>query len=300
MRTATAFAGMMATGVAVAVVFTVNPAVCAAAKTDVVYIGGTGTGMVPHNPNVGIGLTAPLGLDVDEAVSVLYDGAPWAHPANGADPARAAMEAVQGDPITVIGISKGAQATHYVAATDTRQDTHYVRIGDPDGDGGISRHFGFSPPKAENTHDTTEIFAEYDGVADWPDRFTGGLAEANALMGWVLDHTQYANGTARDPLTRLDEAEVTVTTNPNGTSTTRMMIPTHALPLTRPLRDVEHGLTGRTVVTDRIDGALRPIIDSGYSRNDKPKAEKPSKAEKTAKTAKAERAEKRKVRDRDA
>lgn len=237
----------------------------AAADTQsVVFLGGTGTGVVPHTPAVGSGFVEPFAPGA-ASVNVRYNGALWANPHKSA---ATALAAISDGPTTVIGLSKGAQVARAAEGQDLNQTTNYVLIGDPDGDNGVSRRFGFSAPKHVATHDVIEVNAEYDGVSDFPDRPMNLIASANALAGWVSVHTRYGDRTSEDPLTRLSEAKVTVTANGNGTSTTRMLIPTHALPLTKPLRDAERALTGRTVITDQLDKVLRPIVDAGYSRND--------------------------------
>lgn len=255
----------------------------AKADTNVVYIGGTGTGMVPFNPTVPQGFVAPFVPDVAAATSVRYDGAPWAQPAAGA-PRAAAAVAVQDGSTVVIGLSKGAQVARAVEARDTRTDTRYVLIGDPDDDHGISRAMGFSAPKHVFTHDVNIVTAEYDGVGDFPDR-PNALSVVNAMAGWQQLHTQYGTGKASDPLTHIADAKVTTSTNPNGTTTTRTLIPTKRLPITQGLRNTmkAFGHTAADKVVDRIDARLRPQIDAGYSRNAKPK---PAKAPKPA-TSKA-------------
>lgn len=241
----------------------------AAAETDVVFVGGTGTGtvLVPHNPKVPKGFTEPFGLEVGHGTSVLYAGAPLDRPQDSAELVSGII-AEQERPVTAVCLSKGAQVCRGAEQLDTRTDTRYVLIGDPDGDHGISRAFGASAPKREFTHDTEIITAEYDGVADWPDRPMNLIASANALAGWVTTHTQYGNGTKRDPLTRLDEAEVTETRNANGTKLTHKLIPTKNLPLLQGLRDTEFTWTGDDKFTRAIEKPLRQVVDAGYSRND--------------------------------
>lgn len=61
---------------------------------------------------------------------------------------------------------------------------------------------------------------------------------------------------------------ITETTNTKGGRTTSYLVPTKELPLTKPLRQlgVDHP------IVDEVDKHLRPVIDSGYERND-PKSE---------------------------
>lgn len=265
-NTATA---LLAASAAIAAMLLATPD--ADAATDVVYLGGTGTGYdlagvlgTGGDGNAFADVFVPTGLD--QTIAVKYDGSPIANPQSSVPLALAAVKATD-DPAVVIGLSKGAQLAHGVEAQDTRTDTRYVVVGDPDSDHGISRTFGLSPAQTVKTHDWDEVVAEYDGVGDMPDRFNP-LATINALAGWVVIHPNYGSGTAADPLTRLDEATVTSTKNPNGTTFTRHVIPTATLPMLQPLRDTELTLTHQSRITDSLNAALKPVVDAGYSRND--------------------------------
>lgn len=238
-----------------------------ASADNVVFIGGTGTGIIPQGKPRG--LIDPFVPNVDNITSPVYDGSPIANPQNGV-PIIAPIVAAQPGPTVVIGASKGAQVARGIEAVDTRTDTQYVYIGDPDGPNGISRRSGLSPKPRPATHNVRIVNAEYDGVGDMPDRFNP-LATVNALAGWAFIHTQYGNGTDADPLTHLGNGRNTVVRNPNGTTTTHTLIPTKHLPLLKPLRDTELTLTHQARRTDALEAAIRPVIDAGYSRNDKPK-----------------------------
>ncbi|AXH48846.1 membrane protein [Mycobacterium phage Steamy] len=256
-----------------------------AAADDAVFIGGTGTGIVPQGDPTG--LVQPFVPNIDHLTDVQYNGSPVANPSDGVPIALDAVRGTEG-PTTIVGLSKGAQVAHGVEAQDTRTDTKYVLIGDPDDDHGISRQFGLSGPKRDFTHDVNIVVGEYDGVGDMPDRFNP-LASLNAIAGWAFVHTQYGNGTADDPLTHLNDAKVSTSKNPNGTTKTRTVIPTAHLPLLKPLRDTELTLTHQTRLTDSIEKALKPHIDAGYSRNDTKdgnKVEPATKASDTSKTSK--------------
>lgn len=274
----------LAAGAVAAVAAMLNASPDAHADTNVVYIGGTGTGMVPFSATVPQGFIAPFAPGATSATSVRYDGAPWARPQAGV-PVAAAAVACQDGSTVVIGLSKGAQVARAAEQRDTRTDTRYVLIGDPDDDHGISRAMGFSAPKRVFTHDVNIVTAEYDAVGDFPDR-PNGLSVLNAMAGWQQLHTQYGTGKASDPLTHIADAKVTTSTNPNGTTTTRTLIPTKHLPITQGIRNTmkAFGHTTADKVVDQIDARLRPTIDAGYSRNAKPKPAKP--AAKPAKSAK--------------
>lgn len=249
---------------------TVPGAVQVASAADAVFLGGTGTGYVPQGN--GSGFAKHFVPDLGTSRAVLYDGAPWANPHDAVPKTLVAIQTTP-SPVWVIGLSKGAQVARATERVDTNPDTHYVFIGDPDGPNGISRVFGFSSPATIPTHDVDIVFGEYDPFADWPDQ-PNVFAVLNAVMA-IPVHLAYGNGSSGDPLTRLDEAVVTVTDNGNGTTTTTRIIPTKHLPLTMPLRETERFLTGQTGLTDGVDSVLRPIVDSGYSRNNPKPAPKP-------------------------
>ena len=106
----------------------------------------------------------------------------------------------------------------------------------------------------ESQYRTSVVIGEYDGFSDPPDRPWNLAATVNAVIGAGVVHSLYADV---DPAS-LEELSTTGTT-------TAYLAPTQYLPLTLPLRFV-----APPKVVDRIDDAVRPIVDAGYSRNDKP------------------------------
>jgi hypothetical protein len=161
------------------------------------------------------------------------------------------------------------------------EGTQFVYLGDPNAKTSLQTRLGLYRP-TPNNYDTTVVIGQYDGFADWPDRFTFGLAEANALMGIAYVHNNY---TDKDILGRLDEAEVTEETNPNGTTTTTKIVPTRDLPLTRPIRDTLRTFKLGTDGLDHFDREVRKVIDRGYSRLDrKPVSSTPGDDESTTDT----------------
>lgn len=279
------FLAGLAIGITPGLFFAIVPHPTAQAETDVVYIGGTGTGVsLPVlSPVFGSGGSGEAFAEVfvpdrGQITNLVYDGSPVANP-HAAVPAALAAVQAHDDPAVVIGLSKGAQVARAAEAKDTNAATRYVLIGDPDDDNGISRRLGLSPAKAPITHETTIVVAERDAVGDFPDRPWNLLAVAESLASWGVVHTQYGNGTAGDPLTRLEEADVTVTPNGNGTSTTRKVIPVRELSILKPLRDTERTWTGHDRITDEIERHLKPAVDAGWSRNDKPAVKDGNKVE---------------------
>jgi hypothetical protein len=260
----------------------------AQAETAAVFLGGTGTGYVPSGPTAPAQFVTPFVSGPYKGINHVYDGSPVATPQQSVAALNAlvASEQAQGRPVTVIGLSKGAQvAQASMHAPGAPTGVEYVLIGNPDRDGGANTALGLRPAYGEVKANVRDVYGEYDGFADVPDR-PNPLALANAAMGIVYVHLAYGTKGANDPLTHIDQATTTVRDNldangkPNGTTTTEVRIPTKDLPLTRPIRDTLKTWHQGTDGLDKFDAAIRPVIDSGYSRNDKPKAtpETPAKA----------------------
>lgn len=110
----------------------------------------------------------------------------------------------------------------------------------------------------DSQYNSIVITNEYDAFADWPDR-PNLLAVTNALMGLFYRHGQ----TAIADLSDVPSDNVSTSVNAAGASTITYLVPAPFLPLTQPLRDL--GVADHIV--DRIDANLKPVIDSGYSRN---------------------------------
>ncbi|MCV7073141.1 PE-PPE domain-containing protein [Mycolicibacterium rufum] len=112
-------------------------------------------------------------------------------------------------------------------------------------------------PLPVTPYDTLIVKAEYDGVADFPDRPLHLLADVNALMGARELHVDAAfSDILHEP------TKYTITTNALGGTTTTVLIPTPLLPLLSPLRDA--GASPQVLAT--MDKVLRPIINTAYRR----------------------------------
>lgn len=101
------------------------------------------------------------------------------------------------------------------------------------------------------------IKAEYDAIADFPDRPFNLLAVANAIMG--ADQLHY-DSAFYDVLTQ--PTKYSITTNRLGGTTTTIMIPTPLLPLLTPLKDA--GMAPDKLA--KLDKFLRPMINRAYRR----------------------------------
>jgi hypothetical protein len=107
---------------------------------------------------------------------------------------------------------------------------------------------------------TYDIARQYDGVADAPTNPLNVVADANAIMGFALLHSQYPNVNLNDPNAPLVD---------QGTygDTQYYLIPTTTLPLLMPVAMVP--VVGPVVATT-LDPALRVIVESGYDRTISP------------------------------
>lgn len=227
-----------------------------AADTNVVYLGGTGTGYIPARP--GVSMIAPVVRDTYTVDNIAYRGAPWDVPQHSTEQVVAVINSHEAP--VVYGLSKGAQVARSTQRHELPEGTRFTLVGDPDRKGGLMDRLGMTPGY-ELRYDTTIIYGEYDGLADFPDR-PNLLAVVNALAGIVTVHPFYGTGGANDPLTRLDEAIVSEEVNPNGTVTTEKRIPTKELPIATLLKPFIGAKNARDV-----DRTLRPIVDQGYSRD---------------------------------
>ncbi|HKV22661.1 MAG TPA: PE-PPE domain-containing protein [Mycobacterium sp.] len=180
------------------------------------------------------------------------------------------VEVVEGTDgkVVIIGESMGSmvawRAAAQLAEADPTRDIEVVLIASPDV--GISEYFkeGTYIPilnyrvsrVAQTPYKTTIVVGEYDGWSDPPDRPWNLVSSANAMLGIAYVHGPPSFTANVEDLTPVSE---------NGNVTT-YLLPTENLPLTQVFRDV--GVPDALV--DKADEVLRPIVDAGYVRNDKP------------------------------
>lgn len=110
-------------------------------------------------------------------------------------------------------------------------------------------------------YDTAVVIHEYDFWADFPDRPWNVVSLLNAALGMTFVHSL-----TNDVAAQIAPENITSTVNSKGATDTTYFVPTPTLPLTEVLRIA--GVPDQTV--DVLDDAIRPIVDAGYSRNDKP------------------------------
>ena len=108
-----------------------------------------------------------------------------------------------------------------------------------------------APP--ETLYDLSVVTAEYDGFADFPDRWWNVVASANALAGMLITHA----GTYFADLSAVPDEDITTTINSAGGVTTTYLMRANELPLVT----VFPGLAP-------IESTLKELVDAGYSRND--------------------------------
>jgi len=179
--------------------------------------------------------------------------------------AKALAQLGPGEKVTIVGLSAGAlvvndemrnlasdpnapdksQVTFVVIADSSRVGFNRNRY-----DGIIDYQYRLP---AETKYDTLAVFAEYDGFADFPDRWWNFLAVANAFAGTIVEHIPAM-------LTDLDTVpaeNITVTTNSLGGVTTSYLIPAKRLPLVVLLPFLAPQ-----------EASLKETIDSAYARND--------------------------------
>ena len=185
---------------------------------------------------------------------------------------------------TAIGLSEGALVLDAVQARLAGDPTappadqySFATYGDP-----IARHaFGSSfltqnfpvgsvvpaldyriPEPVDSQYDTHMFVSAYDSIADWPDRQDNIMAVLNAIVGLATGHTAVA---FTNP-SMVPPQNIRSTVNSRGATTTTYLIPEQHLPLVLPFKylDVDEE------TLNRLDAVLKPMVDSGYSRNDDP------------------------------
>ena len=204
-------------------------------------------------------------LDADHAIQ------------DGVEQADIAVREIDGK-VVVIGESMGSMVASRLAAQlaessdpPSPNDIRFVLIASPEA--GVAEYFkeGTYIPLLnyrisrvpQSPYPTTIVIGEYDGWADPPDRPWNLVSLANAVLGMAYVHGPTI--AAADPIDVPPE-----NTTVDGTVTTHL-VPTKKLPLTQPFRDV--GFPESLV--DRADQFLRPIVDAGYRRHDRPGDSRP-------------------------
>lgn len=180
--------------------------------------------------------------------------------------------AATSEPVVVTGLSQGSivvdRELTYLASKPKApppSQLSFVIFSDPGyGTGLLSTYLpdgatvaGYTqvrPPQSQ--YNVTYVYAQWDGFANAPDRPWDLVADANAILGIEYEHTQASEAVPNDAVV------LSSTTNSRGGTTTVEMIPEPTLPLVQPL--VNAGVP--TSITDRLNKALTPIVEQGYSQ----------------------------------
>lgn len=173
---------------------------------------------------------------------------------------------VNGEKVTVVGLSAGSlvvdevlrqmaadadapgknQITFVLVADSSRQDlldkARYNR-----------KHEYTYQPAPETKYDIVVVTGEYDGHADFPDRWWNALAVANAIAGTMFVHvpTMYSD------LSEVPAKNITYDVNSLGGKTTHYLIPAEKLPLVQMFPKLASQ-----------EAELKAKIDAAYKRND--------------------------------
>ncbi len=201
---------------------------------------------------------------------------------DGVEQAVIAVRETPDGPVVVIGESMGSMVASRVAVElagsdgSSTDDIRIVLIAPPEA--GVAEYFRegtFIPilnyrisRVPESPYPTTIVIGEYDGWADPPDRPWNLVSLANAVAGMAFVHGPPI--AAADPLD-VPLENTTHTTNSLGGEVTTHLVPTEDLPLTQAFRLV--GIPDQ--VMGKVDQILRPVVDAGYLRHDKPGDHRP-------------------------
>ncbi|WP_349269484.1 hypothetical protein MPNTM1_05307 [Mycolicibacterium parafortuitum] len=175
-------------------------------------------------------------------------------------------QVANGEKVTVVGLSAGSLVVNEVlrelegsADAPGKDKITFVVVADSSRQKVISQarynsNFDYTyQPAPETKYDVIVVTGEYDGMADFPDRWWNVLAIANAIAGGIYVHVpvMYAD------LSKVPAQNISVDTNSVGGTTTHYLVPTEKLPLVRMFPSLA-----------KREAELRAKIDAGYSRND--------------------------------
>lgn len=105
----------------------------------------------------------------------------------------------------------------------------------------------------ETIYKVLDVVRQYDGVANRPDDPTNFWAGLNAIAGFFLVHTDYANVDLFDPANTVYKVG----------NVTYVFVPTRTLPLLAGLEPLR--LIGLGGIVDALNDVLKPLVDAGYN-----------------------------------
>lgn len=172
-----------------------------------------------------------------------------------------------GEKVTVVGLSAGSLVVNEVlrdlaanANAPGKDKVTFVVVADSsrqniiDDNAKYNKKFDYTyRPAPETKYDVVVITGEYDGMADFPDRWWNTLAVTNAIAGALYQHVpvMYAD------LSKVPAKNIDVDVNSLGGKTTHYLVPAEKLPLVRMFPS----LASR-------EAELKAKIDAAYIRND--------------------------------
>ena len=235
------------------------------------------TRYVTPNRQIGAGFfpgTTPVLIDYP--ASLFLPGTANEHIESGADRLEAEIKQRQ-EPLAVVGHSEGAVVLDRMRArlegdpaAPAADQVQFVLFNSPTR--GLATTLfreGTRIPvvdvtitaPVESRYDTSLVIHEYDIWGDFPDRPWNLMTLLNAVAALAFVHSHTSDVPAQ-----IAAENITTAVNSQGATDTTYFVPAATLPLTEALRVV--GMPDKAV--DALDDAIRPIIDAGYSRNDKP------------------------------
>lgn len=171
-----------------------------------------------------------------------------------------------GQKVTVVGLSAGAlvvdellrQLATNPAAPDKSKLT-FIMVADSSRQQLIDQSKYNSTldytyqPAPETKYDVIVVTGEYDGMADFPDRWWNLVAVANAMAGSIFVHVpmMFSN------LDTVPARNISTSVNSLGGVTTHYLVPTATLPLVQLFPALAP-----------MAAQLKAQVDSGYTRND--------------------------------
>ncbi|RRR44711.1 PE-PPE domain-containing protein [Mycolicibacter terrae] len=234
--------------------------------------GFTGTTQIVTTPEGLYPFLGPFGLVFDKSEA---QGAQLLATAIGDQIAGGQVDAA--NPVVVFGYSQGADvetvAMSLLAEQGVPRDlVHFVLVGDPaNPNGGMLERFNlpddsmptipslgltFSGATPDDLYPTDIYTHEYDGFADFPRYPINFLADLNAALGIIFEHTTYLGLTPEE----IADA-VALPTSAADTLTNYYMLPVDTLPLLAPLQLLP--FIGDPLV-DLLQPALRVLVNLGY------------------------------------
>ena len=171
-----------------------------------------------------------------------------------------------GEKVTVVGLSAGSlvvtEVLRLMAADANAPDPNditFIVVADSSRQKLIdkakynSRYDYTYQPAPETEYDVIVVTGEYDGMADFPDRWWNFTAVLNAIAGSIFVHVPVMFADLDD----VPAENITVDVNSLGGTTTHYLVPAKTLPLVQLMPWLKSK-----------EAELKAKVDAGYARND--------------------------------